>query len=187
MWHLLWDYIWLYATTGDYFHFSNEIFWGWIKAICNVNFWPQSLIWSVEREVRHLDVRQFVCPVMQFMTRWRLAGYDQFMNIVLDNTVEIVSPTEKNEIGMVVIRGPWTTPLAISIVGPECISPYCHLCLHTKADSDAVYLEIGGVEGWNKYKHRDGNVSTCLLERTDGSGNLHTFDPSAPFCQSHLS
>jgi len=32
-------------------------------------------------------------------------GYDQFMNIVLDNTVEIVSPTEKNEIGMVVIRG----------------------------------------------------------------------------------
>ncbi len=47
---------------------------------------------------------------MQVMTRWRLAGYDQFMNIVLDNTVEIVSPTEKNEIGMVVIRGPWTTP-----------------------------------------------------------------------------
>merc|ERR1712060_1048501 len=34
-----------------------------------------------------------------------LRGYDQFMNIVLDNTVEIVSPTEKNEIGMVVIRG----------------------------------------------------------------------------------
>ena len=30
---------------------------------------------------------------------------DQFLNIVLDNTVEIVSPTEKNEIGMVVIRG----------------------------------------------------------------------------------
>ena len=90
---------------------------------------------------------------MQVMTRWRLAGYDQFMNIVLDNTVEIVSPTEKNEIGMVVIRGPWTTPLAISIVGPECISPYCHLCLHIKADSDAVYLETGGVEGWNKDKH----------------------------------
>ena len=35
-------------------------------------------------------------------------GYDQFMNIVLVNTVEIVSPTEKNEIGMVVIRGPST-------------------------------------------------------------------------------
>mmetsp|Transcript_32059 Transcript_32059/g.70238 ORF Transcript_32059/g.70238 Transcript_32059/m.70238 type:complete len:89 (+) Transcript_32059:59-325(+) len=34
-----------------------------------------------------------------------LRGYDQFMNIVLDNAVEIKSPTEKNEIGMVVIRG----------------------------------------------------------------------------------
>ena len=32
-------------------------------------------------------------------------GYDQFMNIVLDNAVEIVSPTEKVDIGMVVIRG----------------------------------------------------------------------------------
>eukprot|EP00389_Voromonas_pontica_P002076 GDKH01003099.1.p1 GENE.GDKH01003099.1~~GDKH01003099.1.p1 ORF type:complete len:88 (-),score=15.86 GDKH01003099.1:82-345(-) len=34
-----------------------------------------------------------------------LRGYDNFMNIVLDNTVEIVSPEEKNDIGMVVIRG----------------------------------------------------------------------------------
>ena len=34
-----------------------------------------------------------------------LRGYDNFMNVVLDNTVEIVSPTEKNELGMVVIRG----------------------------------------------------------------------------------
>eukprot|EP01117_Protostelium_nocturnum_P005802 TRINITY_DN2092_c0_g1_i2.p1 TRINITY_DN2092_c0_g1~~TRINITY_DN2092_c0_g1_i2.p1 ORF type:complete len:168 (-),score=7.75 TRINITY_DN2092_c0_g1_i2:149-652(-) len=34
-----------------------------------------------------------------------LRGYDQFMNLVLDNTVEEVSSSEKNEIGMVVIRG----------------------------------------------------------------------------------
>lgn len=34
-----------------------------------------------------------------------LRGYDNFMNIVLDNTVEVVNPTEKNELGMVVIRG----------------------------------------------------------------------------------
>jgi len=34
-----------------------------------------------------------------------LRGYDQFMNLVIDNTVEEVSKTEKNEIGMVVIRG----------------------------------------------------------------------------------
>lgn len=32
-------------------------------------------------------------------------SFDCILNIVLDNTVEIVSPTEKNEIGMVVIRG----------------------------------------------------------------------------------
>lgn len=34
-----------------------------------------------------------------------LRGYDNFMNIVLDNTIEVASPTEKNELGMVVIRG----------------------------------------------------------------------------------
>ena len=34
-----------------------------------------------------------------------LRGYDQFMNIVLDQATEIRSPTEKHEIGMIVIRG----------------------------------------------------------------------------------
>ncbi|KAH3763403.1 small nuclear ribonucleoprotein g [Pelomyxa schiedti] len=34
-----------------------------------------------------------------------LRGFDQFMNIVLEDTVEEVSHTERNEIGMVVIRG----------------------------------------------------------------------------------
>ena len=34
-----------------------------------------------------------------------LRGYDQFMNIVLDEAVEVRSPTEKVEIGMIVIRG----------------------------------------------------------------------------------
>ena len=34
-----------------------------------------------------------------------LRGYDQFMNIVLDQATEICSPTEKHEIGMIVIRG----------------------------------------------------------------------------------
>ncbi|KAG0608885.1 hypothetical protein M758_8G140400 [Ceratodon purpureus] len=33
-----------------------------------------------------------------------LRGFDQFMNLVLDNTVEI-NGADKNEIGMVVIRG----------------------------------------------------------------------------------
>ena len=34
-----------------------------------------------------------------------LRGFDQFMNLVLDETVEQVSATERNDIGMVVIRG----------------------------------------------------------------------------------
>jgi small nuclear ribonucleoprotein G len=34
-----------------------------------------------------------------------LRGYDQFMNLVLDNTIEEVSQTERNNIGMVVVRG----------------------------------------------------------------------------------
>lgn len=31
-----------------------------------------------------------------------LRGYDQFMNLVIDNAIEEVSPQEKNNIGMVV-------------------------------------------------------------------------------------
>jgi len=34
-----------------------------------------------------------------------LRGYDQFMNLVVEDAVEQVSLTEKNEIGTVVIRG----------------------------------------------------------------------------------
>ncbi|KAL0089686.1 LSM domain-containing protein [Phycomyces blakesleeanus] len=34
-----------------------------------------------------------------------LRGYDPFMNIVLDEAVEEISETEKNQIGMIVIRG----------------------------------------------------------------------------------
>ncbi|EXX76100.1 like-Sm ribonucleo protein [Rhizophagus irregularis] len=34
-----------------------------------------------------------------------LRGYDPFMNLVLDDTVEEVSSSEKHNVGMVVIRG----------------------------------------------------------------------------------
>eukprot|EP00483_Globobulimina_turgida_P000347 UN00347 len=34
-----------------------------------------------------------------------LRGFDQFMNLVLDDTQEIVSKKDKNDIGVVVIRG----------------------------------------------------------------------------------
>lgn len=42
-----------------------------------------------------------------------LRGYDNFMNIVLDNAIE-VAPTEKNTLGTVVIRGN-------SIIAWECL------------------------------------------------------------------
>jgi len=34
-----------------------------------------------------------------------LRGFDQFMNVVLDDTIENVSATQNNQLGMVVIRG----------------------------------------------------------------------------------
>ena len=34
-----------------------------------------------------------------------LRGFDQFMNLVLEDTMEIVNGQEQNKIGMVVIRG----------------------------------------------------------------------------------
>ncbi|XP_020573604.1 probable small nuclear ribonucleoprotein G [Phalaenopsis equestris] len=34
-----------------------------------------------------------------------LRGFDQFMNLVIDNTVDVSGSSEKHDIGMVVIRG----------------------------------------------------------------------------------
>ena len=34
-----------------------------------------------------------------------LRGFDQFMNLVLEDTVEIVSADQRNQIGMCVLRG----------------------------------------------------------------------------------
>lgn len=34
-----------------------------------------------------------------------LRGYDQFMNLVLEETIEEVSPTERNNLGIIVVRG----------------------------------------------------------------------------------
>ncbi len=34
-----------------------------------------------------------------------LKGYDQFLNIVLDNAIEIISKDEKRELGTIVVRG----------------------------------------------------------------------------------
>ncbi|KAJ4459718.1 putative small nuclear ribonucleoprotein g [Paratrimastix pyriformis] len=43
-----------------------------------------------------------------------MRGFDQFMNIVLDETIEDISPEHQNPLGMVVIRG-------ASVVYMECL------------------------------------------------------------------
>ncbi len=35
----------------------------------------------------------------------KMKGYDQYMNITLDNAIEIKSTEEKRELGMIMIRG----------------------------------------------------------------------------------
>jgi small nuclear ribonucleoprotein G len=34
-----------------------------------------------------------------------MKGYDAFMNLVLDNAIEIISKTQKKDLGIIVIRG----------------------------------------------------------------------------------
>ncbi len=51
-----------------------------------------------------------------------LRGFDQFMNVVLDETREIVSSTEENNIGMVVSAG---TPWACLNTGLFALNIFC--------------------------------------------------------------
>lgn len=57
------------------------------------------------------DLRKFMEKRMELklnagrVVTGTLRGYDQFMNIVLDQAQEIRSPTEKYDLGMIVIRG----------------------------------------------------------------------------------
>ena len=57
------------------------------------------------------DLRKFMEKRMELklnggrVVTGTLRGYDQFMNIVLDGAEEVRSPTEKQELGMIVIRG----------------------------------------------------------------------------------
>ena len=49
--------------------------------------------------------RLFLTLSLNRMVEGVLRGFDDFKDIVLDNAVEIISPTETNKIGVVVIRG----------------------------------------------------------------------------------
>ncbi|XP_059628453.1 probable small nuclear ribonucleoprotein G isoform X2 [Cornus florida] len=53
---------------------------------------------------RYMDKKLQIKLNANRMVVGTLRGFDQFMNLVIDNTVE-VNGNERNDIGMVVIRG----------------------------------------------------------------------------------
>ena len=57
------------------------------------------------RRLRYMDKRLLIKLNANRSVAGVLRGFDQFMNLVLDETVEQVSTDEQNPIGMVVIRG----------------------------------------------------------------------------------
>jgi len=54
---------------------------------------------------RYMEKRLLIKLVGKRKLHGTLRGYDQFMNLVVEDTIEIISLTEKNAIGTVVIRG----------------------------------------------------------------------------------
>eukprot|EP00468_Gymnochlora_sp_CCMP2014_P010698 CAMPEP_0167747262 /NCGR_PEP_ID=MMETSP0110_2-20121227/4183_1 /TAXON_ID=629695 /ORGANISM="Gymnochlora sp., Strain CCMP2014" /LENGTH=75 /DNA_ID=CAMNT_0007632143 /DNA_START=86 /DNA_END=313 /DNA_ORIENTATION=- len=64
---------------------------------------------------KYMDKKLFIKLNGNRAVSGTLRGFDQFMNIVLEGTVEEVSEKERNPIGMTVIRGN-------SIVMMECLS-----------------------------------------------------------------
>lgn len=54
---------------------------------------------------RYMEKRLAIRLVGKRRVNGYLRGYDQFMNLVLDDAVEEVSKTEKHDIGTIVLRG----------------------------------------------------------------------------------
>jgi len=54
---------------------------------------------------KYMDKPLSLKLVAQRHIKGTLRGFDQFMNMVLENTEEIISDKEKNDLGMVVVRG----------------------------------------------------------------------------------
>jgi small nuclear ribonucleoprotein G len=95
-----------------------------------------------------------------------LRGYDQFMNIVLDQSVEHVTPSTKKDIGMVVVRGN-------SIAMMECIdkvstSARTHprslapSLLHTHAHTQSHPPTMTSIHP-SIHNHTHGFIYTCTV------------------------
>mmetsp|Transcript_1797 Transcript_1797/g.5306 ORF Transcript_1797/g.5306 Transcript_1797/m.5306 type:complete len:88 (-) Transcript_1797:32-295(-) len=54
---------------------------------------------------RYMEKRLLIRLVGKRRVVGYLRGYDQFMNMVVENTTELISLTEKTDVGTVVIRG----------------------------------------------------------------------------------
>ncbi|KAJ1446237.1 hypothetical protein M885DRAFT_547283 [Pelagophyceae sp. CCMP2097] len=54
---------------------------------------------------RYMEKRLTIKLVGKRRVNGYLRGYDQFMNLVLEEAIEEISLTEKNDIGTIVIRG----------------------------------------------------------------------------------
>ncbi|KAG5123706.1 hypothetical protein JHK82_030443 [Glycine max] len=70
---------------------------------------PPDLKKYMDKKLQSKSDDWYLCPLAVKLNGNRmivgtLRGFDQFMNLVVDNTVE-VNGNEKNDIGMVVIRG----------------------------------------------------------------------------------
>eukprot|EP00470_Lotharella_oceanica_P005673 CAMPEP_0170166486 /NCGR_PEP_ID=MMETSP0040_2-20121228/135_1 /TAXON_ID=641309 /ORGANISM="Lotharella oceanica, Strain CCMP622" /LENGTH=76 /DNA_ID=CAMNT_0010404211 /DNA_START=31 /DNA_END=261 /DNA_ORIENTATION=+ len=66
---------------------------------------------------KYMDKKLFIKLNGNRAVSGTLRGFDQFMNIVLEGTVEEVSEKERNPVGMTVIRGN-------SIVMMECVEKF---------------------------------------------------------------
>ncbi|KAI0464978.1 hypothetical protein LJB42_000195 [Komagataella kurtzmanii] len=53
-----------------------------------------------------------------------LKGYDQLMNLVLDDAEEILKSTEKRTLGRVIVRGPKLVSLALADGSEEVANPF---------------------------------------------------------------
>ncbi|CAI9781881.1 unnamed protein product [Fraxinus pennsylvanica] len=99
---------------------------------------PPAKVLIMSRSGQPPDLKKYMDKKLQIklnanrMVVGTLRGFDQFMNLVVDNTVE-VNGNEKNEIGMVVIRGN-------SVVTVEALEP-----LYDTRGTSKIYLKYAVV------------------------------------------
>lgn len=114
-----------------------------------------------------------------------LRGFDQFLNIVLDNTVEEVSATERNNVGMVVRDAVPLMPVAILAANshrPFSVNHCTGRALHMRTRthlystvhapshaSDPAVVDVG--HSWEQHRD-DGVPRACSAELVNAAGKI---------------